>query len=387
MSPPNLEFSLIRGSPIDRALRRLGLTEPGARLVLCAVVLVAIAWVPLVVLALAQGELGGRPGALLQDYQVHVRFLIAVPALVLAEGVVGPRLTNAIRYLGPSGIVDEDNAEEVERAIDRTTRLRVSYWEPAVVFLAAYALALGEYGVALSQANVRTWRLISTADGHVLSAAAWWYLLVSGPISGVMIFRWLWRLAIWGWLMARLARARLHLTPSHPDGAAGLAPLATAHTSFGLVLFAIGAILASAIANQAHRGERSVLDFKSEVIAFIVLGPALFLAPLLPFTPTLVRTRRACLHSFGARVADHARRFEAAWAHGDEPIPLDCGDMQTNADLGTTFQRTQSMGVFLFLRRDVVAALLAPAAAPMLILAMTEVPLLEILGKIRGLVL
>jgi hypothetical protein len=172
--------------------------------------------------------------------------------------------------------------------------------------------------------------------------------------------------------------------PSHPDAAGGLGPLARAHGSFGVIILAIGCVLAAGIDNQVTRTMGQITDFKHEMAVFVVLAPAIFLAPLVFFTPHLVRARRRLLESFGAEVASYSERLEQRWAHGPEPIPLAQADFQTSADLGTTFGRVDKMRAFLALDQSVWLPLVLAAALPMILALTRQIPLLDILKQLRG---
>src|SRR5215813_1572841 len=92
-APPVL--SLTDGGPGAALLKRLRLTysELGAASPRTAIILVAVTWPPLCLLAVLQGlATGGTQLPFLHDIASHVRFLFAVPALALAEIPVGARL-------------------------------------------------------------------------------------------------------------------------------------------------------------------------------------------------------------------------------------------------------------------------------------------------------
>ena len=62
--------------------------------------LLVLTWAPLVILS-AFGDVRFRSGgrvtlSLLVDYTVYVRFLLAVPVLVYAEGVIWPRVVDSV---------------------------------------------------------------------------------------------------------------------------------------------------------------------------------------------------------------------------------------------------------------------------------------------------
>lgn len=382
---PMPEFSLVRGGLIDRGLRKAGLVEPASRLALTAAIFALVGWAPMVLFALAQRRAVGGPGMVLHDLQVYARFWIGVPLLVLADGIVGHRLSTALRYLFDAGMVTKDNREPVERALERTARLRDSIWE-ALVIVFAYLAVLAEYKVSVSQLGP-AWRTLPGAGPGTLSLAAWWYLLVGAPIFNILLFRWLWRLGLWSLLLLGLARASLRVAPSHPDRAGGLGPLASAHGAFAIIVLVMGSVLAAGVDNQATRTAGRITDFKVEMLVFVVLAPSIFLAPLTLFAPALVRTRRAFLEAYGAKVAAYSSRFEQRWVHGADPIPLETADIQTNADLGTSFGRVEQMRAFLFLDRGVWLPLVIAAALPLILVLTRQIPLLDILKQLKGVAL
>src|SRR5215472_9531445 len=91
---------LFENGPFSAVLARL----PGGRsaehgLERQAIGLAVIAWVPLVVASLAQNgfRLGVSTTALLTDFGVYGRYLVAIPLLVIADRVCGNRLTAVAR--------------------------------------------------------------------------------------------------------------------------------------------------------------------------------------------------------------------------------------------------------------------------------------------------
>src|SRR5262249_5170578 len=99
---------LTEGGPGAAILRFLRVAPLGQGTVRTAVILAGIAWVPLFLLATIEGLL--RTGAtipFLYDIGAHVRFLVAVPLLVLAEVPIGARLRKVVSNFIVAGIVRE----------------------------------------------------------------------------------------------------------------------------------------------------------------------------------------------------------------------------------------------------------------------------------------
>ena len=88
-------FSLVLGGPLYQLLRRAHLSDNTVAIVRQRVVVIALlCWLPLFILSSIQGYLWGQSVAVpfLLDLEVHIRFLIVVPLLVIAELVVHQRL-------------------------------------------------------------------------------------------------------------------------------------------------------------------------------------------------------------------------------------------------------------------------------------------------------
>ena len=89
------DFSLVLGGPFYQLLRRTHLSGSALeQLRGRTLTAVAVTWLPLLLLALASGEaLGGKAGLpFLYDVEVHLRFLAALPLLIVAELIVHQRM-------------------------------------------------------------------------------------------------------------------------------------------------------------------------------------------------------------------------------------------------------------------------------------------------------
>src|SRR5207247_239930 len=94
-----------------------------------AIVIAAVAWLPLLVLSLiGRSATGGGAVALpfLHDIETHVRFLIALPILILAEIVVHQRIRPVVEQFVDRGIVVPEEVPAFHAAIASALRLRNS---------------------------------------------------------------------------------------------------------------------------------------------------------------------------------------------------------------------------------------------------------------------
>jgi len=104
------EFSLVLGGPLFQLLRRAHLTDDALTLVRQRIVVLSLfVWLPLLGLAVLEGQaLGGRAAVpFLLDVDVHVRFLVALPLLIVAELVVHQRMRVVVRQFLERQLIPE----------------------------------------------------------------------------------------------------------------------------------------------------------------------------------------------------------------------------------------------------------------------------------------
>jgi hypothetical protein len=92
------------------------------------VAIVAIAWVPLLVLSLLQGQALGGPAAVpfLKDAEAQVRFLVALALLVVAELVVHQRMRPVVRQFLDRKLIPDAALPRFDAAFASAFRLRNS---------------------------------------------------------------------------------------------------------------------------------------------------------------------------------------------------------------------------------------------------------------------
>src|SRR5580658_2703183 len=94
-SPLAEDFSIMRGGPVRRILARLFPSgDKWQQAITTAMLAVLASWLPMLVLSWMQGEAYGTQITIpfLRDMAVNVRFLFAVPILILAEPEIDRRL-------------------------------------------------------------------------------------------------------------------------------------------------------------------------------------------------------------------------------------------------------------------------------------------------------
>jgi hypothetical protein len=377
-----VDFSLVLGGPLYQLFRKAHLEGDHLELLYRRMVVIPLlAWLPLLLLALfgSLGESSTRV-SFFRDVEVHVRFLVALPVLIAAEVIAHSRLRPVVRRFVERRIVPLPEMTRFYSAVKGAVKLRNSIpLELSLVFI-VYTAGLwlwnGRVGI-----DVATWYASPGGRWH-LTPAGIWYVFVSIPILQFILLRWYVRFFIWYRFLWNVARMKLHLIPTHPDRAGGLAFVGSSAYAFGPVLFAQGAMLAGVIASRVlYRGE-NLLSFKLQAIGFIAFFVFAILAPLVMFTPQLAQAKRKGLADYGLLAQRYVEGFEQKWvvAPSGEEL-LGTGDIQSLADLGNSYAVVKEMRAVPFGVQD-ISRLAIATAAPMVPLLLTIWPLEELVTRI-----
>ena len=222
--------------------------------------------------------------------------------------------------------------------------------------------------------------------GGQLAFAAWWFLLVSRPIYGVLFFNWIWRLVVVVVLLGRISRLNLQLVPTHPDGCGGLGFLQRMPTVFAPVIMASSAVLAGRWAHDVLYHQTPVASLRLPMAIFVVLALVLFLAPLLVFVPNLLALKRQGLLGYGAVVGRHGRLVERRWVRGEAVVDdglLDAPELGPVADTITLYEAIEKLRPTPIGKQSIVTVAGA-AIIPMLPVIAIEVPIKDqLLGLLK----
>ncbi len=381
------DFSLILGGPLYQLFRRAHLSGDGLELLRRRIVfLMALCWLPLLVLAAWEGHAwgGGIRVPFLLDIDVHVRFLVTLPLLVLAELVVNQRMKPVLRQFWARGLVAEGSRARFDAAVAGALRLRNSI--VAEVLLLAFVYGVGVLVMWRTNAALDVSSWYGTPEGGKLhpSAAGWWLGLVSLPTVQFLLLRWYFRLAIWARFLWQVSRMELRLVPTHPDRAAGLGFLGALSYAFSPVLVAQGALLAGVLANRIFYAGEKLPDFKVEIIGMVATMVLFVVGPSMAFAPALSRAKRDGQREYGVLAQRYVREFDDKWLRGgapsDEPF-VGSGDIQSLADLGNSYEVIKEMRLVPFTMQTVFQLGVA-ALAPIGPLLLTMFPLSELLDKL-----
>ena len=183
-----------------------------------------------------------------------------------------------------------------------------------------------------------------------------------------------------------MSRIELSLVPTHPDRVGGLGFLSNTVYAFALLAVAHGTLLAGQLANRIFFLGAALPEYKVEIAVVVIFVLCVVLGPLLVFAPQLAQAKRTGLREYGTLAERYVREFDAKWLRGgapaDEPF-VGSGDIQSLADLGNSYEVVRTMRVAPF-TKETILRLAAATLVPIVPLALTMMPLEELLKKLFG---
>ncbi len=337
-------------------------------------------------MSIAEGHAWGDSVALpfLYDVDLHVRLLIALPLLVVAELVVHQRMRPVVGLFLDRGLIPKAARPQFDAAIAAAVRLRNSVLAEVLLIAVVYIVGVGFIWRTQVALDVTSWYGVPAGARLQPSAAGWWLGVVSLPMFQFLLIRWYFRLFIWARFLWHVSRIDLRLMPANPDRSGGLGFLGSVSYAFSPVLLAQGTMLAGTLANRIFYAGEKLPEFKLDLIGLVAMMVFTILGPMLVFGPKLEAAKRAGLREFGTLAQRYVREFDGKWLRGgapaDEPL-VGSADIQSLADLGNSFEVVKGMRFVPFTLQTVLQ-LAITTLVPVVPLMLTMISLEELLERL-----
>jgi len=349
------------------------------------VVIALLAWLPLLVLATVQGHLlEGVAVPFARDIEVHVRLLVVIPLLLVAEVEARRFLPTVVQEFPRRNLVPADAMPRFEAAVASGSRLRNSALAEAGLLVLVFAVFMGIIWRQYGSSYASTWYASSTPQGSQLTLAGHWLVFVSLPIVQFLMLRWYMWIFTWARFLWQVSRIRLELAPTHPDRAGGLGFLESSGHIFLMVAVAHGALAAGPIASLILFKGAALTEFADELALLIAWVICVVLGPLVFFMPQLVAAKKVGLFEYGRLAERYVRTFQTKWlddrAHTDEPL-VGSADIQSLADLGNAYGVVEGLRLAP-ISYVAVIRLAVTTLIPVAPLLLTMVPLNELVLKL-----
>ena len=375
------EFIIVRNDLPIRLQRKLGLAPAdGLGVARRAIFFALFTWLPIVIWAALESRLLDRASGepLLAHYGIHVRCLVAIPLLILAEGMALRVCRTVASQFIKNGLIIESQQDRYKQILTESAHSRDAVLPWLIILALALLWILG------APQDLHTHALSwATMDGG-LGFGGWWFLYVVRPIFTILLLSWVWRILLLFLLFRKIAQLDLALVPAHPDGMGGLGFLQKLPKAFLLVTLAMSAVLASHWIHDSLFHQISLDSLKFPLLSFIVLWSIAVLAPLFVFSPKMMSTRKKAMRDYSALLAKHGRLVHKRWILGEhigEQDILDAPELGPVADIGALYDAVAKMKS-IPIGKSCVMPILVPIALPMMIVAATQIPLLTILTSL-----
>jgi len=386
------DFSLVLGGPLFQLLRRMHVSGDALELIQQRiVVMVLVTWLPLLALSIVDGQAWAGRAAVpfFRDIEAHIRFLVALPLLIVAELVVHRRMRLTVRQFLERNLIPEGGRPLFDAAIASSARLRNSVLAELLLMALVYIVGVTVVWRHFMALSAATWYATPTAAGSTLSHTGWWYAYVSLPVFQFLLVRWYYRVLIWARFLWQVSRIDLSLIPTHPDRVGGLGFLANVAYAFTPLALAHGTMVAGMIANRIFYAGAALPDFTVEIAVVVFFLMCLVFGPFLVLAPQLVAVKRTGLREYGLLAERYVREFDARWLRGAAPAGerlIGSAEIQSLADMANSFDVVKTMRAAP-ITRDAVLSLIVATLLPILPLALTMMSLGELLKKLAGVVL
>ena len=378
------DFSMVLGGPLYQLfLRTRMVREPLDLLWRRIIVISLLGWLPLLIFALAIGRAwSGVKVPFLFDIATHVRFLIALPLLIIAEVVVHMRFRPLIEQFTARDLIRPADRPRFREIVLSSFRLRNSVAAEVILLIIVFT---GGHLIWRHQGSLHTstWYADAGAAGSHLTLAGMCYAYWSQPLFQFILLRWYFRVFIWSRFLWKVSRLNLNLTPTHPDKAGGLGFLTgTAHAMMPL-LIAQSAVISGVLANRIFFEGAKLMQFRVEILVLVLFLVALALGPLMVFAPALLACQRLGRREYGLLASRYVAAFDQKWVRSEFEAKdlLGSGDIQSLADLGNSFSIVESMNPFPFGKAAAVRVALM-TALPLLPLVLTVIPFDELVDRL-----
>lgn len=384
-------FRLSAGGLIYRFFTSIRLQDPDKTTTLRRhSVLVTLSWLPLILLTAIEGNLVNSELDLpfIYDLKPYVRYLIVLPILIEADGIIDHLISDILRNISTSGILGDDGKNAYNKAVDQLAKRKDSNIADIVILIISMVIVLSLFA-NLENLDVSSeftnWMTVYGDTKATLTYAGWWFILVSSPILQIALYRWFWRFYLWSEFLYRVSKIKLNLQPTHPDMAAGLGILRNSESAFTLIAFAFGSMLSVAVAEDILYTDMTLIQSLPIVAVYIGIAIIIMTLPLLFFSKQIAIVRRSGRVVYGNLGYRLSRAFDEKWGNpsdqtnGDELLKT--ADASAVCDYADVYSNVRSVRIIPISLRGYLEQILV-LIIPFLPLVLTEYSITDVLKRI-----
>lgn len=382
-------FSIVLGGPFFQLLLKAHLTGNTLELVKKRIILIGIlTWLPLFILSLIKGQAWGEGTNLpfIEDIEVHIRFILAVPLMIMAELLVHQRIRLMVNQFEERNLIPGEALTQFRKAISSAYRLRNSVFAEIAMLAIIYVMGYNVVWQKSMAVETTAWFSDPAVGKSHLSLAGIWFRYVSLPLFQFLFLRWYYRIFIWIRFLYHVSRIKLNLIPTHPDAVGGLGFLSNTVFAFAPLALVHGAVMAGMISNHIFHEGAALLDFKVLITITVVWVLCVVVLPLFLFSSQLSDVKRLGSLDYGKFAERYVQEFNQRWIPWKESSSESSSktqDIQGLADLANSYRLVEKMQIMPISRNDIIM-LVVITVAPVLPLLLTMMPLGELIKMLSG---
>jgi hypothetical protein len=372
-----LPFNLFYNTPYLEKWRRLGLCR-------CIGIVILITWLPLVALSFFH-----RPHNFLTDVAIYLRFLVALPVLLISPSLIKLRFRKIVNHFVESDIVKAPDRDKFLDYIKTTMELRDSRVAKVIIWIFIYSLIFILMNKSVAPLGA-TWKMTEENGELSLSLAGGWFAFVSQPIYSFVQLYFLYRVLLWWRFLFLVSRLDLQLSATHGDDTGGLIFLGGSIRAFSLPAFAFSTSIAAGAINLILYEGLVLEELKITLGLLVLISLLLFVAPLLLFHPPLLRLKNKAVLSYGRLGGQQLEAFEKRWLYKTKqslgPSLLDSAEFSSVTDATSIINKVYKMRTVPF-SANVLTTFIVAILLPFIPVFALKMPVVEIFKKLFSLVM
>ncbi|PWT80966.1 MAG: hypothetical protein C5B58_10600 [Acidobacteria bacterium] len=275
------------------------------RRIICSL---AVCWLPLVIITafIRREELP----ALLKDYLVYSRVVVSIPVLLTGHLLMEDRFRVIAKHVREAHLLRDEGRRQLNDVIATLVRVRDSALPELLILILVFAdlLVIGPGRLAAGSA----WAASTDGNPH-LTAAGWYYLLVSVSTYQFLILLSLLKWMAWSFFLYKLSRMDLKLVATHSDLHGGLGFLGLAPTAFIPTAIAVSTPIGGVWRQQILHEDVRLSSFFLPAVILVGLIFMFELVPLCFFVPKLETLRQRAKLEYGILAQTRAIDFHERW--------------------------------------------------------------------------
>lgn len=285
-----------------------------------SVAAIFLIWVPLAVCSYVtqssyEASALGHRLSFFRDWNIQFVFLVSLPCLLYLTCSDHSHLVAALLIVQKDGTVEFQGDSGQMIASNWTRKFRtINLVAQSVAVVVGSLVAYVNYRI-FTPKELGYW----IARNDVLLPEGYVFLLGLGVFYAVITLYVLRSIAITFLLADIVKSAQVHLLPMHPDKSAGLNPVGKLGLRNQYVLMVLGinlglAVLIAAQFLQNSSGLMALIVFAT--VTYCVLGPIVFVAPLLPFRKAMLATKSQLMAEVAQRLRKELQRLRGELPQG-----------------------------------------------------------------------